>query len=122
MTTHSAVAPARIHRHTPTRRAEDWQGPMRRIRFDLPTGLTAHCAIAALLALAIAQPAAAQPMDELYEKAKVEGSVVFYSGGPVTPYETFARDFEQRFPGVKVLITGGFSNVLNNRIEAQLRD
>ena len=66
-------------------------------------------------------PAAAETVDELYAKAKDEKTVVFYSGGPVTPYETFARDFEQRFPGVTVSITGGFSNVLNNRINEQLR-
>src|SRR5215472_5285854 len=65
-------------------------------------------------------PAAAETMDELYAKAKPEKSVVFYSGGPVAPYEGFARDFEQRFPDVKVSITGGFSNVLNQRINAQL--
>jgi len=47
---------------------------------------------------------------------------VFYSGGPVAPYERFAKDFEQRFPGLKVSMTGGFSNVLNERINAQLRD
>jgi len=61
-------------------------------------------------------------MDELYANAKAEKSVVFYSGGPVAPYETFAKEFERRFPGVAVSITGGFSNVLNERINAQLRD
>ena len=55
-------------------------------------------------------------MDELYAKAKAEKSVVYYSGGPVAPYEAFARQFEQRFPGLKVSITGGFSNVLNEKI------
>jgi ABC-type Fe3+ transport system substrate-binding protein len=66
--------------------------------------------------------AQAETMDELYAKAKSEGRVVFYSGGPVAPYERFAKDFEQRFPGVSVSITGGFSNVLNEKINAQLRD
>jgi ABC-type Fe3+ transport system substrate-binding protein len=92
------------------------------IRFALPGGMAAGCAMAALLSLVGARPAAAETMDELYQKARPEGSVVFYSGGPVTPYEAFARDFEQRFPGIRVSITGGFSNVLNNRIDAQLRD
>jgi ABC-type Fe3+ transport system substrate-binding protein len=63
----------------------------------------------------------AETMDELYAKAKAEGQVAFYSGGPVAPYEGFAKDFEQRFPGLKVSITGGFSNVLNERIDTQLR-
>jgi ABC-type Fe3+ transport system substrate-binding protein len=73
----------------------------------------------ALLACA---PALAETTDELYAAAKAEKTVVIYSGGPVAPYEAFARDFEQRFPGVTVSLTGGFSNVLNGRIEAQLRD
>ena len=54
------------------------------------------CAAASLLAAA----AHAETMDDLYAKAKSEGSVVFYSGGPVAPYEGLARDFEQRFPGL----------------------
>ena len=66
-------------------------------------------------------PAAAESMDELYAKAKPEKAVVFYSGGPVAPYEAFAREFEQRFPDLKVSITGGFSNVLNEKINTQLQ-
>jgi ABC-type Fe3+ transport system substrate-binding protein len=66
-------------------------------------------------------PAQAETMDELYAKAKPEGSVVYYSGGPVAPHEKFAREFEQRFPGLKVVITGGFSNVLNAKIEGQMK-
>ena len=72
--------------------------------------------------LLVATTSHAETMDELYAKAKAEGEVVFYSGGPVAPYERFAKDFEQRFPGLKVSMTGGFSNVLNERINAQLRD
>jgi ABC-type Fe3+ transport system substrate-binding protein len=65
-------------------------------------------------------PAAAETMDELYAKAKPEGQLVLYSGGPVAPYESFAKEFQQRFPGMTVSITGGFSNVLNNKINEQL--
>jgi ABC-type Fe3+ transport system substrate-binding protein len=76
----------------------------------------------AALALAwSAMPAAAETLDELYAKAKPEKTVVFYSGGPVAPYEAFAKEFEQRFPGVAVSITGGFSNVLNDKINGQLK-
>jgi ABC-type Fe3+ transport system substrate-binding protein len=71
--------------------------------------------------LSCGMPAAAETMDELYAKARLEKSVVFYSGGPVAPYEGFAKDFEQRFPDLKVSITGGFSNVLNEKINAQLQ-
>jgi ABC-type Fe3+ transport system substrate-binding protein len=80
-------------------------------------------AIIVYIALLFVTPTAqAETMDELYAKAKSEGAVVFYSGGPVAPYEGFAKDFEQRFPGLKVSITGGFSNVLNERIDTQLRN
>jgi ABC-type Fe3+ transport system substrate-binding protein len=74
-----------------------------------------------LAIFSIAAPAAAQSMDELYAKAKTEGALVFYSGGPIAPYERFLNDFKQRFPGLAVSITGGFSNVLNAKINDQLR-
>jgi ABC-type Fe3+ transport system substrate-binding protein len=86
-------------------------------------GNFAACSAMSVFALiACAAPAAAETMEELYAKAKAEKSVVFYSGGPVAPYEAFAKQFEQRFPGITISITGGFSNVLNNKINAQLRD
>ena len=75
-----------------------------------------------LAAAACAAPAAAQSMDELYAKAKAEKTLVFYSGGPVAPYEKFVKEFEQRFPGITVSVTGGFSNVLNAKINGQLHD
>jgi ABC-type Fe3+ transport system substrate-binding protein len=66
--------------------------------------------------------AQAETMDELYAKAKNEKSLVIYAGGPVTNYEPLAREFERKFPGLSVSITGGFSNVLNQKIEQQLKD
>ena len=87
----------------------------------LPADTRAVFAAGALAVVGCA-PALAETADELYAAAKAEKSVVIYSGGPVAPYESFAKEFEQRFPGVTVAITGGFSNVLNNRIETQLRD
>jgi hypothetical protein len=39
---------------------------------------------------------------------------------PTAPWEARARIFEQRYPGIKVSITGGFSNVLNARVNQQL--
>src|SRR5262249_14382415 len=74
------------------------------------------------LALLPTVPALAETLDELYATAKAEKTVVIYSGGPVAPYEAFIKDFEQRFPGLTVSLTGGFSNVLNGRIESQLHD
>jgi ABC-type Fe3+ transport system substrate-binding protein len=93
---------------------------MPRTGFALPAEMALPAAVT--LALFARAPALAETIDELYAAAKAEKTVVIYSGGPVAPYESFAKDFEQRFPGITVSITGGFSNVLNNRIDAQLRN
>lgn len=83
--------------------------------------LTATAAAAAIALLAAgAAPAGAQSLDEIYAKAKTEGAFVLYAGGPTAPWEARAKIFEQRYPGVKVSITGGFSNVLNSRINRQI--
>jgi ABC-type Fe3+ transport system substrate-binding protein len=63
----------------------------------------------------------AETIDELYAKAKAEQSLTIYAGGPVSNYERLAREFEQKFPGITVSITGGFSNVLNDKIEQQFK-
>lgn len=63
----------------------------------------------------------AETIDQFYEKAKLEKSLVFYSGGPVEPYERWAKEFQQRFPGLTVSVTGGFSNVLNEKVNQQLK-
>ena len=65
--------------------------------------------------------ARAQNLDALYKKAKAEGSVAIYAGGPTAPWEVAAQDFSARYPGVKVSVTGGFSNVLDAKINAQLK-
>jgi ABC-type Fe3+ transport system substrate-binding protein len=77
--------------------------------------------MAALLLFAAAS-SRAETLDELYEKAKLEKALVFYSGGPAAPHENRAREFMQRYPGIAVSVTGGFSNVLNERIEKQMAD
>ena len=79
--------------------------------------------LVAILAFSMccAVSARAETMDQLYAKAKAEGSVVFYSGGPVAPYERWAKEFKERFPGIEVSITGGFSNVLDEKINQQLK-
>ena len=80
-------------------------------------------AVAALAALALwaAATAQAQTIDALYGKAKAEGTLVLWGAGPTAGYETAARAFEQRYPGIKVSITGGFSNVLNAKVEDQVK-
>ena len=76
----------------------------------------------AVATLLFASGARAETLDQLYQKAKAEGEVVFYSGGPALPHENRAKLFMQQLPGVEVKVTGGFSNVLNERIEKQMAD
>jgi ABC-type Fe3+ transport system substrate-binding protein len=69
-----------------------------------------------------ATPARSENLDEIYAAARAEGSFVLYVGGPTAPWEASAKIFEQRYPGIKVSITGGFSNVLDKRIDQQLKE
>ncbi|HEX3506169.1 MAG TPA: extracellular solute-binding protein [Xanthobacteraceae bacterium] len=83
--------------------------------------LTRFAAILAGMAAALCGAAArAQNADQLYEKAKEERTLVLYSGGPAEPYERMAKEFGARYPGIAVFVTGGFSNVLDRKIDEQL--
>ena len=62
----------------------------------------------------------AESMDELYEKAKQEKSLAFYGAGPSGSHDRWIREFQQKYPGVTVTFTGGLSNGLNRKVEAQL--
>jgi ABC-type Fe3+ transport system substrate-binding protein len=65
--------------------------------------------------------AGAQTLDQLYTLAKAEQTLVLWAAGPTAPYERAARAFEQQYPGITVSLTGGFSNVLNAKMEEQFR-
>jgi len=80
----------------------------------------AAAATLAFSAAASALPANAQSLDDLYAKAKDEGAFAFYVGGPTAPWEARAKLFESRYPGIQISIGGGFSNVLDKKIDAQL--
>jgi ABC-type Fe3+ transport system substrate-binding protein len=80
------------------------------------------CFAMAALLLTAATASRAETLDQLYEKAKLEGALVFYSGGPAAPHENRAKEFMQKYPGITGSVTGGFSNVLNERIEKQIAD
>jgi ABC-type Fe3+ transport system substrate-binding protein len=82
---------------------------------------TAAAALFAVSFLACASLAHAQGVQELYEQAKLEKELVLYGGGPAALYEGPAREFAQRYPGVAVSIVSGFSNVLDKRIDEQLK-
>jgi ABC-type Fe3+ transport system substrate-binding protein len=73
-----------------------------------------------IAALAAAPAARAQSLDDLYPKAKTEGAFAFYVGGPTAPWEARAKVFEDKYPGIKITIGGGFSNVLDTKIDAQI--
>jgi ABC-type Fe3+ transport system substrate-binding protein len=76
-------------------------------------------ALAALLALGTlaAHP---QDLDSIYAQAKSEGALVLYTGGPTAPRDAAAGEYSARYPGINISVTGGFSNVLDKKIDAQL--
>ncbi len=84
-----------------------------------PALKSGRLALLGALALGV-MPAGAQSLDEHYQKAKPEGAFTLYVGGPSAPWEARARTFEERYPGIKISITGGFSNVLDKKIDQQL--
>src|SRR5580704_5669497 len=65
-------------------------------------------------------PAGAQSLDDLYAKARGEGTFVLYVGGPTAPWEAMAKTFNDRYPGIAISISGGFSNVLDKKIDVQI--
>jgi len=67
-------------------------------------------------------PVRAQSMDELYAKAKLEGTVALYGAGPSDPFKRWIEDFQKQYPGVTVDFTGGLSNELDKKIDQQLAD
>jgi ABC-type glycerol-3-phosphate transport system substrate-binding protein len=66
-------------------------------------------------------PSAGDSMDELYQAARSEGTVVIYGGGPATWYDPWVKKFEARFPGVKVAVKAGSSKIHADDIDAQIR-
>ena len=82
--------------------------------------LPAFACIAGFAMTVAALPARAQSLDAIYANAKTEGALTLYVGGPTAPWEAMAKVFTQRYPGLTISISGGFSNVLDKRIDAQI--
>ena len=84
--------------------------------------LAAVAALGLFVAVTVAQvsPARAQSLDELYAKAKSEGALAFYAGGPTAPWDARAKAFGELYPGIQISIRGGFSNVLDKQINQQI--
>jgi ABC-type Fe3+ transport system substrate-binding protein len=78
------------------------------------------CMLSLFIAPLLCWNAQAQGNDELYLKAKAERTLSLYAAGPSDPYKRWIDDFQKRYPGVTVSFTGGLSNGLNSKIEAQL--
>ena len=68
-----------------------------------------------------ASPSASETIEQLYQAAKPEGTLVLYGGGPATWYDPWVKKFELSFPGVKVTVKAGSSNVLADEIDAQIK-
>ena len=87
-------------------------------------GSRTECAAMTLISLALAITLAAPPAraadPALYEAAKKEGALVIVGGGPAPPYEKFAHEFMQRYPGIAVAVTGGPSNVHSVEVDKQI--
>ena len=64
----------------------------------------------------------AETLVELYGKAKSEKELVLWGGGPAANYERAARAFEKQYPGIKVTVVGGASNIFNRKIEDQIKN
>jgi ABC-type Fe3+ transport system substrate-binding protein len=77
--------------------------------------------LAVVLAGSVAA-ASAESIDDLYAAAKNEGVLSLNGGGPAGLYEPWVREFEQRFPGIKVELTADFSNILAPIIDQEIRD
>jgi len=86
--------------------------------------ITGRLAVGLLIPLAagvaITVPAGAQSLDQLYDKAKQDGALAFYAGGPTAPWEMRTKAFSEVYPGIKISIGGGFSNVLDKKIDQQI--
>ncbi|HEY4919741.1 MAG TPA: extracellular solute-binding protein [Xanthobacteraceae bacterium] len=83
--------------------------------------------IAATLALLVAAAVTGRPsvvraetLDELYAKAKPEGALHIVGGGPARLYEPWIKEFEARFPGLRVTLTGGYAGGLAPAIDKQI--
>jgi ABC-type Fe3+ transport system substrate-binding protein len=98
--------------------------PQRR-RHMLNSGTRMYKLALSLIALVAFMPLSAtraESIDELYEKAKAETAVVFYTGAGAAAAKATAEAFEKRFPGIAVTGKGNFSNVLDQEIDQQLKD
>jgi len=87
--------------------------------------VSAQRAVAAVASVILAVAAGdvtadAQTAGGLYDKARADSALVLYVGGPTAPWEAMAKAFNARYPGIAISISGGFSNVLDQKIDRQI--
>src|ERR1700722_20216653 len=78
--------------------------------------------VLAITLASVVAKANAQSIDELYQAAKKEGALSLNGGGLAGLYEPWVREFEQRFPGIKVTLTADFSNILAPIIDREIAE
>ncbi len=81
-----------------------------------------HAAVRALGTIAclfLAQAASAQSIDKLYEEAKKEGTVTFYSSQVAVAEQKMAQAFKKRYPGVNVEVVYAGGGALFERLRAE---
>jgi ABC-type Fe3+ transport system substrate-binding protein len=76
--------------------------------------------LATTLAMLAGSPLYAESLDDLYAKAKQEGALSIYGGGPARLYEGWIKEFEAKFPGIKVTLKGGYAGGLAPEIDKQI--
>ena len=59
--------------------------------------------LAAALSGLLASPLRAETLEEIHAKAKGEGALSIYGGGPARLYEGWVKEYEARFPVIKTL-------------------
>src|SRR5258708_18103599 len=75
---------------------------------------------AAAASAAVVGCAAADTEGDLYPRARSEGQLDLYGGGPTAAFTNWARQYEAAFPRLKVNLVSAFSNELSPRIDAQI--
>jgi ABC-type Fe3+ transport system substrate-binding protein len=76
--------------------------------------------LAPALAVLLGSSARAESLDDIYAKASAEGTLSIYGGGPARLYESWVKEYEARFPGIKVTVTGGYAGGLAPAIDKQI--
>jgi hypothetical protein len=88
-----------------------------RMFFRRRSAIALSIAALATIAWPAGRTAQAHDMDALHAAAKQEGALSLYAGGPTAPWVARGKRFEERFPGIRVNVVGGFSNRLTRQID-----